>query len=70
MGVQGDRTSGIRGLQESLWREVLHSILVEFGMPMKPVRLIKMSLNEINSKVHIGKHLSDNFLYPKRSRKR
>jgi hypothetical protein len=29
---------------------------------MKPVRLIKMCLNEIDSKVLIGKHLSDSFL--------
>jgi hypothetical protein len=28
---------------------------------MKPVRLIKMCLNGIRSKVHIGKHLSDTF---------
>jgi hypothetical protein len=28
---------------------------------MKLVRLIKMCLNEIYSKVHIGIHLSDNF---------
>jgi hypothetical protein len=27
---------------------------------MKLVRLIKMCLNETHSKVHIGKHLSDN----------
>jgi hypothetical protein len=40
---------------------VLHNILIEFGVPMKPVRLIKMSLNKTYSKVHIGKHLSDNF---------
>jgi hypothetical protein len=28
---------------------------------MKTVRLIKMCLNESYSKIHIGKHLSDNF---------
>jgi hypothetical protein len=33
----------------------------KFGVPMKLVRLIKMCLNETNSKVHIGKYLSDNF---------
>jgi hypothetical protein len=31
---------------------------------MKLVRLIKMCLNEMYSKVHIGKHLSDKFSYP------
>jgi hypothetical protein len=27
-------------------REVLYSILLEFGIPKKPVKLIKMCLNE------------------------
>jgi hypothetical protein len=40
---------------------VLYSILIEFGIPVKLVRLIKMCLNETYSKVLIGKHLSDNF---------
>jgi hypothetical protein len=30
---------------DSVRREVLHNILVEFGVPMKLVRLIKMCLN-------------------------
>jgi hypothetical protein len=34
--------------------------VIEFGVPMKLVRLVKMCLNETYSKVHIGKHLSDN----------
>jgi hypothetical protein len=42
-------------------REVLYNILVEFGIPTKLVRLIKMCLNETYSKVLIGKHLSDGF---------
>jgi hypothetical protein len=41
-------------------REVLYSIFIEFGVPMKLLRLIKMCLNEMYSKVCIGKHLSDN----------
>jgi hypothetical protein len=40
-------------------REVLYNILIEFGIPKKLIRLIKMCLNEIYSKVYIGKHLSD-----------
>jgi hypothetical protein len=39
----------------------LYNILIEFGVPMKLVRLIKMCLNETYIKFHIGKHLSDNF---------
>jgi hypothetical protein len=64
MGVQWDSTLAIRRLQESLWlirREVLYNILIEFGVPIKLVRLIKMCLNETYGKFHIGKHLSDNF---------
>jgi len=39
----------------------LYSILTEFGIPMKLVRLIKMHLNETYSKVCMIKHLSDAF---------
>jgi hypothetical protein len=46
---------------DSVRREALYNILIEFVVPMKLVRLIKMSLNETYSTVHIGKHLSDNF---------
>jgi hypothetical protein len=46
---------------DSVRREVLYNILIEFGVPKKLVRLIKMCLNETYSKVHIGKHLSDSF---------
>jgi hypothetical protein len=46
---------------DSMRREVLYNILIEFGVPMKPVRLIKMCLNETYIKVRIGKHLSDSF---------
>jgi hypothetical protein len=38
---------------------VLYSILIEFGIPVKLVRLIKMCSNETYSEVRIGKHLSD-----------
>jgi len=39
-------------------REVLYNILIEFGIPMKLVRLIKMCLNETCSRVWVGKNLS------------
>jgi hypothetical protein len=39
----------------------LYNILIEFGVPLKLVRLIKICLNETYGKVRIGKHLSDNF---------
>jgi hypothetical protein len=39
----------------------LYNILIEFGIPIKLVRLIKMCLNENYSKVCRGKHLSDEF---------
>jgi hypothetical protein len=34
-------------------------ILIEFSIPMKLGRLIKMCLNETYSRVRLGKHLSD-----------
>jgi hypothetical protein len=43
----------------SVRREVLYNDLIELGVPMYLVRLIKMCLNETYSKVSIGKHLSD-----------
>jgi hypothetical protein len=46
---------------DSVRREVLYNILIEFEVPMKPVRLIKMCLNETYSKIRLGKHLSDSF---------
>jgi hypothetical protein len=47
---------------DSFRREVLYNILIEFGVLMKLVRLIKMCLNETYSRVRVGRHLSDMFL--------
>jgi hypothetical protein len=46
---------------DSIKREVLYNVLLEFGVPKNLVRLIKMRLNKTYSKVHIGKLLSDKF---------
>jgi hypothetical protein len=46
---------------DSVKTEVLYNILVEFGIPKKLVRLIKMCLNETYSRVCVGKLLSDKF---------
>jgi hypothetical protein len=43
---------------DSIKREVIYSVLLEFGIPKKLVRLIKMCLNETYSKVRVGKLLS------------
>jgi hypothetical protein len=40
----------------------LYSFLIQFEVPVKMVRLIKMYLKETYSKVRIGKHLSDMLL--------
>jgi hypothetical protein len=44
---------------DSMRKEVLYNILIEFGIPMKLVRLIKLCLNETYIKVRKGIHLSD-----------
>ena len=46
---------------DSVRREGLYNIIIEFGIPMKLVRLIKMSLTETYSTVRVGKNLSHMF---------
>jgi len=43
---------------DSVRREVLYDILIEFGIPVKIVRLIKMCLNKTYSRIQVGKYLS------------
>jgi hypothetical protein len=40
---------------DSVRKEVLYIILIEFGVPMRLVRLIKIYLNETYNRVRIGK---------------
>src|SRR5215469_15216243 len=46
---------------DSVRREVLYNILIEFGVPKKLIRLIKMCLTETYSRVRVGKNVSDMF---------
>jgi hypothetical protein len=39
----------------------LYNILIEFGIPVKLVRLIKVCLTETFSRVRVGKNLSNLF---------
>jgi hypothetical protein len=43
---------------DSIRRQVLYNILIEYGVPKKLVRLIKMCLSETYSSVRVGKNLS------------
>src|SRR5215469_3196256 len=46
---------------DSVRREVLYNILIGFGIPRKLVRLIKMCLTEMYSRVRVGRKVSDRF---------
>ena len=50
-----------RKAYDSVRREALYNILIEFGIPKKLVRLIKMCLTETYSRVRVGKNLSEMF---------
>ena len=52
---------GFKKAYDSVRREVSYNILIEFGVPKKLVRLIKMCLTETYSRVRVGKNLSDMF---------
>jgi hypothetical protein len=51
----------IKKVYDSVRRKVLYNFFIEFGVPMKLVRLIKMCLTKTYSKSSTGKHLFDNF---------
>jgi hypothetical protein len=46
---------------DSVRREALYNILIEFGIPKKLARLIKMHLTETYGRVRVGKNLSEMF---------
>jgi len=46
---------------DSVRRVVLYNILIEFSIPTKLVRIIKMCLTETYSRVRVGMNLSDMF---------
>ena len=46
---------------DSVRREVLYKILIEFGIPRNLITLVKMSLTETYSRVRVGKNVSDMF---------
>jgi hypothetical protein len=46
---------------DPVMKEVMYNNLIEFGIPMTLVKLIKIGLNETYNKVCIGKHLCDSF---------
>jgi len=50
-----------RKAYDSVRREVLYNILLEFGTQTEPLSLIKMCLTEMYSGVWVGKNLSDIF---------
>ena len=61
MAFEGNRLIDFKKAYNSVRREVLYKILIEFGIPGKLVRLIKMSLTETYSRVRVGENVSDRF---------
>jgi hypothetical protein len=49
---------GFKEAYDSVKKEVLYDTLIEFGIPMKLVRLITMCLTETLSRVLVGKNLT------------
>jgi hypothetical protein len=56
-----EKEADFKKAYDSVRREIFYNVLIESEVPMKLIRLIKMCLNDMYSKVHIAKHLSDSF---------
>ena len=54
---------GFMKAYDSIRREVLYNTPIEYGIPMKLLRLIKMYLIETYSRVRVGKNLSNMFRF-------
>jgi hypothetical protein len=46
---------------DSVKREVIYNIMLEFGIPKKQIRLVRMCSNETYNKDRISRLLSDTF---------
>ena len=57
----GNTVVDFKKAYDSVRREVLYNILMEFGIPKKLIGLMKMCLTETYSRVRVGKNLSDMF---------
>ena len=51
----------LKKVYDSVRKEVLCNILIQFGIHMKLVRLIKLCLTETYNRVWVGKYLYDMF---------
>jgi hypothetical protein len=62
MGIKRSSASAITDFKkgdDSVRKEVLYAVIIEYGVTMKLVWLIKMRLTEACSGVRVGKNLSD-----------
>jgi hypothetical protein len=51
----------VKKVYDSVRTEVVYNIAIEFGIPVKVIRLTKMCLIETCSRFRLGKNLSDMF---------
>jgi hypothetical protein len=61
MGIQHYLFEDFKTAYDSVSMDFLHNILIESGIPMTLVRLLKLYLSEIHIRVQVGNHFSDIF---------